>query len=308
MTNLCSVDGVITPEAEARVPVMDRGFLFGDSVYEVMRTRDGRPFAWREHLARLAKSADALRLPLPADPDEIVRRIGATLAASGSGERYVRVIVSRGTGSVPNIDLAYAPGPSRVVVLVRALAATPTEPARVLVVDRLRTDRRALDPAIKSGNYLNNVLGLAEARGAGATDCVFLNAQGLATEASTSNFFLVRRGELVTPPLTAGLLAGITRDLLFECARAERIAVHEADCTHDDLRGSDEMMLTSTLRDIVPVASLDGRKIGTGAPGPITHRLQMAFARFCARKATEQDGPAFDRICARNSGPLRAEP
>ena len=164
-----------------------------DSIYEVIRTRRGILFGWREHLDRLRLSAEGLGFALDLDDAEILRRIDATLRAAGNPDSYVRILVTRGTGSAPNIDLAYATGPLRWVVMVRALP-TMASTARVQIIDRLRNDRRALDPAVKSGNYLNNVLGLAEAKAQGATDCLFLDAHGNATEASTSNIFVLQIG------------------------------------------------------------------------------------------------------------------
>lgn len=299
MTNLCNVDGVLTAEADARIPVLDRGFLFGDSIYEVVRTRHGIVFGWREHFDRLRASAEGLGFALDLDDRGILQRIDATLRAAGNADSYVRIIVTRGTGTAPNIDVAYAGGPLRWVVMVRALPAmAPT--ARLQIIDRLRNDRRALDPAVKSGNYLNNVLGLAEAKASGATDCLFLDAQGNATEASTSNVFVVRSGRLITPPLRVGILAGITRQLLLDFCRARGDAVAEADLTAADVRSADEVFLSSTLRDVAPVTHVDGQPIHGGTAGPFASRLLAEFAEFCDRRAREQDGPEMARLLQRS--------
>lgn len=298
MTNLCNLDGVILDAAEARIPVLDRGFLFGDSVYEVMRTVGAVPFAWPEHLARLRASARGLRLPLDLDDAEVMRRVVATLEAAGGGDSYVRIIATRGTGTAPNIDLGYAPGPPRWVILVRPLTAISGLSARLCIIDRLRVDRRALDPALKSGNYLNNVLGLAEAKDAGATDCVMLNTAGFVTEASTSNLFVVRGGRLATPPLTAGILAGVTRALLIAYCRDRGIVVDEQDLTAADLRNADELFLTSTLRDIGPVTHLDGRALHGGGPGPFTQGLAAEFRSHCDRLLRERDQPRLAALLA----------
>jgi branched-chain amino acid aminotransferase len=293
MVNLCNIDGEIVPEDRASVPVLDRGFLFGDSVYEVMRTRNRVPFAWREHLDRLLESARGIALEKDVDDKSLMTRVRDTIFASGPGEKYVRIVVSRGTGKVPNIDLSHAPGPSRVVILVRELAAVPTTGVRVAIVPRLRNDRRALDPAVKSGNYLNNILGLAEARAVGADDCVFLNRDGFLTEASTSNIHVVRDGVVSTPPLAAGLLRGITRGLILRCAAGQGTMILERDIAAADVHDADEVFLSSTLRDIVPVTHVDGRPLRATAPGPITTSLTSAFARFCARKSAGEDEPAL---------------
>ena len=292
MANLCNVDGDVVPESEARVPVLDRGFLFGDSVYEVVRTFGTVPLAWPEHWERLAASAEALRMPLDLDQRTVVRRIAATLAAADHGDSYVRVVVTRGTGSAPNIDLACAGGPQRWIVIVRPLGTPSGAPARLQVVERLRVDRRALDPATKSGNYLNNVLALAEAKAAGATDCVMCNADGLVTEASTSNVFARIDGVWCTPPLPAGILAGITRSLLlaFLPQRGERVA--ERHFTAAELRAADEVFLSSTLRDLSPVTHVDGRPLHGGAAGPVTTALLPPFREFLAARARAHE-PAW---------------
>ncbi|MEZ5966637.1 MAG: aminotransferase class IV [Planctomycetota bacterium] len=267
MRELCNVDGRVQPLERATVPVMDRGFLFGDSVYEVVRTHDGVPFAWPEHLARLKSSAAALRLDIGLPDDVLARRVRDTIEAARSddgGEAYVRVIVTRGVGTAPSIDIGCAPGPSRCLILVRALPAAPIRPAKLALVERLRVDRRALDPAIKSGNYLNNVLALAEAKARGADDCIMLNAAGHVTEASTANLFVVTAGIVRTPPLSAGILAGVTRALVLDVCRLENIDALEQDLTPVDLRSADQMFLSSTLRDVWPVAELDGHAVGGG--------------------------------------------
>ncbi len=283
--NLCNLDGRVVPEADARVPVLDRGFLFGDSVYEVVRTVGHVPFAWTEHWARLAASADAIRMELDRDEATIARRVAATLAAADHGDSYVRIVVTRGVGDAPNIDLAHAPGPQCWILLVRPLAATSGAPARLHVVERLRTDRRALDPAAKSGNYLNNVLALAEAKAAGATDCVMCNADGFVTEASTSNVFARLDGTWCTPPLRAGILAGVTRSLLLEFLPQHGERVEQRDLTAAQLRAADEIFLSSTLRDLAPVTHLDGRALHGGGAGPVATRLLPSFRELAAARA-----------------------
>ncbi|HLQ38233.1 MAG TPA: aminotransferase class IV [Planctomycetota bacterium] len=298
MANLCNLDGVTLPEEQARIPVLDRGFLFGDSIYEVLRTHAGVPFAWPEHLLRLRSSASGLGLVLDLDDRALMARVQATLAAADNEESYVRIIVTRGTGSAPNIDFAHAPGPPRWVILVRALTASPGQPVRLAIIDRLRTDRRALDPALKSGNYLNNVMGLAEAKAAGATDCLMVNGNGQVTEASTSNLFAFRGDRLLTPPLHAGILAGITRGLLLGLCRQQRIDVQETDLTAADVRAADELFLSSTLRDVAPVTHLDGRPFHAGEPGPRTVQLLADFTAFARTASRGRYAPELARLLA----------
>lgn len=296
MTNLCNVDGRIAPEQEARIPVLDRGFLFGDSIYEVVRTVGDVPFAWPEHWARLRHSAAAIRLELDLDEATIARRVAATLAAAGNEASYVRVIVTRGVGEAPNIDLAYASGPPCWVVMVRALTPMSGKPSRVAVIGRLRNDRRALDPATKSGNYLNSVLGLAEAKALGADDCLMCNHDGFVTEASTSNVFARIDGTWCTPPLTAGILAGVTRSLLlsFLPGCGERVA--ERDLTPADLRRASELFLSSTLRDIAPVTHLDGTALHGGGVGPLVSELLPRFRQWFSDRLRGQYEPAWRRL------------
>ncbi len=303
--NWCNINGELVPEAEATIPILDRGFLFGDSVYEVIRTRCGSPFAWQEHLERLRVSATGIALPIDLEDREIMRRVVDTIAKARGGREpepdedlYVRIIVTRGTGTAPNIDLGYAPGPSTTVLLVRPLPQVSGKPARLALIPRLRVDRRALDPAIKSGNYLNNVLGLAEAKATGATDCLFMNAEGHATEASTANFYLVEGGRVWTPPLRAGLLSGITRRLIAECTRQLDVPFGERDLTEDDIFACDEMFLSSTGRDIAPVTHVGEREVQSGEAGSLTARLMAGFADYCASKVRDVDGPELTRLLA----------
>jgi len=296
MNSLCNLNGQIVPESEATISVLDRGFLFGDSVYEVFRTFERVPFAWREHLERLRGSAAGIAMTLDLDDPEIMRRVKATIAASDAEECYVRIIATRGTGTAPNIDLSFAAGPPNWVIMVRPLGESTGKPLRLAVVERLRNDERSLDPAIKSGNYLNNVLGLADARAAGADDCLFLNHHEMVTEASTSNFFVVAGGTVKTPPLSAGLLRGTTRRLLFEVAAGAGIPMVEADLAISDLRAADEAFVTSTLRDVTPVVAIDDRPVGNGAAGPMTSLLLERYLEFCRRRCRELDAPAYEQF------------
>ena len=295
MPAVCNLNGTITSEHDAKIPVLDRGFLFGDSVYEVLRTRRGVPFAWPEHLARLRASAEGIGLELDLDDRGIMLRVKESLIAAQIDDAYVRIIVTRGTGTAPSIDLDYAPGPPNYVILVRALPRVRPE-VRLALIPRLRTDRRALDPAIKSGNYLNNLLGLADAKARGATECLFLNSDGLVTEASTSNFYLVKGGAIATPAPRAGLLSGITRGLLLELCASVGVQMEEKDLSAEDVRDADEMFLSSTLRDIVAVTEVDGKNVSEGRAGAFTQRLGAQFEEFCEKRTRERDRPGFEAL------------
>ncbi len=293
MVNLCNIDGVITQEPVGRVPVSDRGFLFGDSVYEVIRVHDGTPLFWDEHWSRLSRSAAGLMMALDVDEHVIARRIHETVTAADHGDSYVRVVVTRGVGDAPNIDLAYANSPQTWVILVRPLELAAGKPVHLRIVERVRNDRRALDPAVKSGNYLNNVLALAEARSQGATDCVMLNTDGAVTEASTANLFALRQGAWCTPPLGAGILAGITRRAILDLLAEDGQRVCEHPLTREDLMAADELFLCSTLRDISPVSHLDGRPMNSSSR---TASLSPLFTEHLRRQRTERDMPRWREL------------
>jgi branched-chain amino acid aminotransferase len=274
-SGVVSVDGVITSIADGRVPVMDHGFLFGDSIYEVVRTRGGRPVAFAQHLERLRQSATATYLQLPWTDAEIGARVRDAVAASKLPESYVRIVISRGVGPMTLLPDA-CDKPSMVVFVMPLVLADAAEFERgmsVVVPARLRNDRRALAPAAKTGNYLNNVLSLVEAKRAGGDDAVMLNTEGHVTEATTANVFWAKDGEVRTPSLDCGILAGITRTLLIWSMRQEGVPVVEGRFPAADFRACDEAMLTGTIRGVSPVVRIDGRPVGDGRPGPLTRRI-----------------------------------
>jgi len=290
---LCNVAGKLVPPEQAMVPVLDRGFLYGDSVYEVVRTYAGRPFEMDRHLARMEKTASRIDLALP-PRDVIVRELHRTLEAAANSESYARIIVTRGEGEF-GLSPFLARGENRLVILVRPLAPPPEEQyARGLqmAIARIRRNPpQALDPALKTGNYLNNILALREAHQAGADDAILLDLGGRVTEGTTSNVFFVQRGVLVTPPLSLGMLEGVTRALFIEIARGEGLLLREEPHGPEALAAADEVFMTSTLREAMPVTSLlfldslgeQVRKVGDGTPGPIAKRLRAAFRAYVER-------------------------
>jgi branched-chain amino acid aminotransferase len=280
MATLVNLGGRIMPPEEATVSIFDRSFLYGDSVYETLRTYGGVPFEMRRHLARLEASMRRLRIDAGVALDEIGRRVEATLAAAANPESYIRIIVSRGAG-----DFGLAAGMSNrgdVYVIVRAFVPPSEDVYRkgfsTIVAKTRRTSRLALDPAIKSGNYLNNLLGLFEARDAGADDAIFLNEHGLVTEASTSSLFVVHGERVRTPPLVDGILDGVTRHHLIAAAAQAGSPVVEESFREDALRTADEIFITSTLKEVMPVRSLDGVATRIPAPGPVTLRLRALLS------------------------------
>ncbi len=272
------------PAEEARVSVFDRGFLYGDSVYETVATVNGRPFALAEHLDRLARSAERIGLRLP-PRSQIEEAVAATLAAAANAESRIRVVVTRGqTGPDVGLDLdpAAAQAPQLVVIVLPLATPSPEMYQRgvgVEIVSIARNDARAIDPAVKSGNYLNNVLALGEARRrSGAYEAILCAPSGSVAEGSTSNVFVVIDGQVRTPGLAVGILEGVTRAKVLEICRREAIPVAEVDyLSADEVRSAQEVFITSSTRGILPVTTVDRRAVGQGQPGPVTRRLMALY-------------------------------
>jgi branched-chain amino acid aminotransferase len=281
------VDGAIVAGEAARVPLLDHGFLYGDGVFEGIRAYAGRVFRLEDHLRRLATGARALALELPGGLDAVRRIVLETLRAHGEPDAYVRLIVSRGVGEL-GVDPTPCAEP-RVVCLaarVRIFAPEKLEEGLALATSSWRRPGPdVLDPTVKSLNYLNNALAKLEARRAGADEALLLNGRGSVAEASVANVFAVRDGRLATPPPTDGALPGITRATVMELAQELGCAAEERSLGRSDLLGADEVFLTGTGARIVPVASLDGRRIG-GGPGALTKRLAEAFDARCRSTGT----------------------
>jgi branched-chain amino acid aminotransferase len=282
------IDGAVRPPEEAKVSVFDRGFLYGDSVYETIGTVHGRLFAARDHLVRLERSAERIGLRAPPRA-EIERAITETVAAAGNPETRVRVILTRGVGKL-DLDPASADDTRLVVIAFPLGAPTPEmfeKGVAVAIVSIARNSPRAIDPAVKSGNYLNNVLALGEARRrCQAYEAILCGGDGSVAEGSTSNVFVVIGGEVRTPPPEVGILDGITRAKVIDLCRAAGIPFAERRLSPDELRGADEAFLTSATRGVLPITTIDERPVGAGAPGPVTRRL-MALYDDLARRGVE---------------------
>lgn len=277
-----SVNGVVTEAAQARVSVLDNGFTFGDAVYETLRTYGRRPFHLDRHLARLRRSADRLRIALPVDDRELAQRVDALLERSGHPESYIRIIVSRGVG-----DISYyfdrVQGPTVVMVTkpFQPLSEAHYRDGIAVVLSSVqRNHPRALDPGIKSCNLLNSVLAVQEAQNKGALEPIMLNADGDVAEGASSNVFLVKAGVLITPLLETGILPGITREVLIERARALGVPVRETTVRVPELLAADEAFITSSLKELAPIRTIDGRPVGDGRPGPVTLRLLADFRAY----------------------------
>jgi len=297
---LVSVNGRITSAGEAAVSPLDRGFLYGDSVYETLRTYGGVPFRLGPHIERLRRSAGALGIPYERaaiDPGEAVTALLAAAARDGDADRALRIILTRGAGGI-----GYDPagcGPPTVVVNVRPMPELPAEWYRegvdVAVVPVTRNARSALDPAIKSSNLLNNYLAWEAGRRLRVFEPILLNPEGLLAEGATSNLFVARDGRLRTPDLGAGLLAGITRAAVLEAARGAGLDVEETDMRPGELRDADEAFLTSTLKGVLPIRRADGWPVREGRPGPLTRRVMEMFAALVQAETKAGGAPGSMR-------------
>jgi branched-chain amino acid aminotransferase len=275
------IDGDVRDEADAKVSVLDRGFLYGDSVFEVMRTYGGRPFAEDEHLTRLRTSADKIWIPMAFEDGLLKEEIRRTLEAAGNEESYVRVVVTRGSGPL-TYDPDTARDPLRVII-VTPLSPPPAEVydegVAVVSVRQPRPTEAGRAAGTKASNYLANLLAAHEARGKGGYEAILLGPDSSVLEGSTSNVFVVKGGWVKTPRLESGILAGITRREVIAAAKDEEIPVEVGVLFPRDLYDAEEVFITSSIREVVPVVRIDGRPVAGGMPGTVTRRLHAAFRR-----------------------------
>jgi branched-chain amino acid aminotransferase len=274
-----SIDGQLMPAREARISVFDRGFLYGDSAFEVMRTYRRVPFREREHLRRLHESCERILIELQTRDEALSREIGRTIAASQLDECNVRVMVTRGLGPL-GLDISEARTPC-VLVFATPLHAPPPAAYEDGVAVGLCHAARATDgtraQGAKTSNYLGSVLALDQVRKRGCHEALIVGPHGEVIEGATSNVFLVRDGVLATPPIEAGILAGITRLTVLELAARLALPVHETQVHPADLYHADEVFITSTVREVLPVVRVDDVVVAAGRPGPITQRIRAAY-------------------------------
>jgi branched-chain amino acid aminotransferase len=271
------LNGRIMPLNAARISVFDRGFLFGDGIYETLRAYGGRPFRLREHLDRLVVSARRLEMRMPATPRAIGRAVARTIAANGLREARVRVCVSRGAGP-PDLGAIAESAPTWLVYAlpyVPPSAAAYRDGVRAVMPDMVRNDRRSVDPAIKASSMLNNLLAMRAAARTGAREAIMCNPQGFVAEAATANVFWVTRGTLCTPSLDCGILAGVTRALVLDLARRLGIRVREGRFRPAALARADEAFVTASTIEILPLASLGGCRYPRVRP--VTRTLQLGY-------------------------------
>src|SRR5438093_9107865 len=273
------VDGKFHAERDARISVLDHGLLYGDGIFEGITAYNIRVFKLKEHIDRLFYSAKSILLTLPLKHDELMQAVVLTCRRNKIRDGYIRLVVTRGVGTLGlNPNRCKKP---TVIVIAGKIQLYPAElyerGMEIVTVPTVRNLHSALNPAIKSLNYLNNILAKIEAINAGCEEAVLLNAEGFVSECTGDNIVIVKAGQMLTPPLSAGALYGITRGVVIELAREEGLKVSEPNLTRYDLFNADECFLTGTGAEVVPVVKIDGRIIGTGKPGPATRDLTKRY-------------------------------
>lgn len=285
------LNGKLVEKDEAKVSVFDHGFLYGDGVFEGIRAYNGLVFKLNEHIDRLFESAHSIMLPIKLSKKEMIRIVIDTLKANNLKDAYIRLIISRGEGDL-GLDPRKCKGNETIVVIADKIALYPKklyeEGMAIITVPTIRNIPEALNPQIKSLNYLNNILAKIEAVNCGYEEALMLDHLGYVAECTGDNIFVVEKDELYTPPQCMGTLRGITRDAVLAIARKLKIPTHEHVLTRHELFNSSECFLTGTAAEIIPVVKVDGRKIGQAKPGKITKLLMREFS-----KLTKTDGVRY---------------
>ena len=273
------IGGKLYDKADAKISVYDHGLLYGDGVFEGIRAYSGRVFRLKEHVARLYDSARSIHLQIPMPRDQMAQAIVDTLALNKLVDAYIRVVVTRGAGSL-GLDPRKTTDP-QLIIITDAISLYPAElyehGLKIVTAGTMRNHPSALNPRIKSLNYLNNIMAKIEGTNAGCLEALMLNHKGEVSECTGDNIFVVRQGAVHTPPIDAGILEGITRDAVIELARGAGIAVYERTMDRHDIYTADECFLTGTAAEVISVVECDGRSIGSGRPGPVTRDLRQRF-------------------------------
>ena len=289
------VDGKYCDEKNAKISVFDHGLLYGDGIFEGIRAYNGRVFQLKEHIDRLFYSAKAILLDIPMSHGEVMKAVVETCRQNGIRDGYIRLLVTRGIGTL-GLNPNRCKDPSVIIIADKIQLYAPEfyeKGMEIITVPTTRNLHSALNPAIKSLNYLNNILAKMEANIAGCEEAVMLNAEGFVSECTGDNIFIVKAGRVLTPPLSAGALHGITRGVVMDLAREEGVTVAEPNLTRYDLFNADECFLTGTGAELIPIVKIDGRVIGTGRPGPLTGKLVDKY-----RALTKISGePIYDETC-----------
>lgn len=282
MSRKIFISGKLVPQEDAKISVYDHGLLYGDGVFEGLRSYGGKVFRLEEHVERLYDSAKAIWLTIPMSEAEMSAAINDTVRANDLQDGYIRVIVTRGAGSL-GLDPNKCTSP-QVIIIADTISLYPAElyekGLAIVTVSVMRMNPAALNPRIKSLNYLNNILAKIEGLQAGCIEALMLNHKGEIAECTGDNIFLVRKGVLYTPPIDAGILEGVTRDAVIDLAREAGIEVREIPLTKHDVYIADEVFLTGTAAEVIPVVKVDSRTIGAGKPGPMTLDLKKRFHKL----------------------------
>ena len=285
------INGKLVPKNEARVSVFDRGLLYGDGVFEGIRSYNRLVFKLKEHIDRLYESAHSIMLKLPMTKEQLIRAIIATLKANKLSDAYIRLVATRGEGDL-GLDPRKCLGNPTVFIITDKITLYPDKLYKqgldLITVPTIRNLPEALNPQIKSLNYLNNILAKIEAVNSGYDEAIMLDNLGYVAECTGDNLFCVKNNHIYTPPQCMGTLRGITREVVLELAEKDSIPTHEHVLTRHELFISDEVFLTGTAAEIIPVVKIDGRQIGIGKPGEVTKRLIKDF-----RKVTKTDGVRY---------------
>ena len=281
------INGKLYPKDEAKISVFDHGLLYGDGVFEGIRCYNGNIFKLSEHIDRLYDSAKAISMEIQLTRDELKDAVINTLKANNLKDSYIRLIVTRGVGKLGLNPFLCAE--SQVIIITDFIQLYSKELYEkgldAIIVPTIRNHSDALNPNVKSLNYLNNILAKIECINAGATEGIMLNKDGYVAEGTGDNIFIVKDNEIVTPPTTAGILIGITRNVVIELANEAGMTVKEEQLTRDDLYNADECFLTGTAAEIIPVVNLDGRKIASGKPGKVTLSLLKKYQELTTQSS-----------------------
>lgn len=276
------INGTYFPKSEAKISVYDHGLLYGDGVFEGLRSYSGTVFRLSEHLDRLYQSARAIMLTIPMTKEEMTAAVEQTIARNNLSDAYVRLVITRGAGSL-GIDPGRTSDP-QVIVIADHITLYPKElyenGLEIVTAATIRNHAAALNPRIKSLNYLNNIMAKIEGQLAGCQEALMLNERGEVAECTGDNIFIVSGGVLLTPPIDAGILEGITRNAVIELGQQAGMEVRQTTLTRHDIYVADECFLTGSAAEVIPVIKLDGRPIGSGSVGQITQQLSAAFHRL----------------------------
>jgi len=276
------IDGKLLPKEEAKISVFDHGLLYGDGVFEGIRVYHHKVFLMQEHIDRLYESALAIRLEIPLSKPEMIKAINETVAANKIENGYVRLVVTRGAGSL-GLDIRRTSNPQVIIIADNISLYDPQlyiDGLKIITAATIRNHPAALSSRVKSLNYLNNIMAKIEGTDAGCIEALMLNHKGEVAECTGDNIFIIKNGIVKTPPIDAGILEGITRNAVIKLAEQSGIAVEQSSFMRHDIFVADECFLTGSAAEVIPVVALDGRTIGNGKPGPITKELNEKFKQL----------------------------